>query len=568
MESKPSLPTTHIETLERDEKLLKHVCSGDAYSHPTSPAQQRIDLEDWAISSEFECGNIREAEQIAANELKFYIAGDCWNTEYQTNRRFWFYFMIAPKIPLEKEEQRTMNFILKNQSHNQIRQYTDGMVPVYKIESESSNWQQIPSTLSHYQVKEQSLEIGFKFTFTEQQQRVFFAFVYPYTYTDNIQMINSLEQLSISNRNVYYHRELLTLSPQNRRIDMLTITKNTPDLSSLPREELIDGLFPLHNVGKERFEFLEKVYPSLITRPRVFKDRKYIFITGRIHAAETPASAMLDSFLRTLLNTGDPVSDKLLERYVFVIVPMLNPDGVALGYGRCDTLGRDPNRLYSKPVLETEPAQYAVSELAKALGKDRRLWMYFDFHAHNNKDGAFVFGTYGQEKDKHLESEVFARLLDVYSKHFEYDECSWNHCNFESSVPPEVGKRAVMYHSKCPHSYTIESSYHKGIKDDQRYQKYTVEDLHKRYHIKACKQGLESKLTKEDLGQIDVDYYFPKTLYTLTQPHFCEVGDALRHAILEIEKQHPKSKLSGTCFEKLDAVVEFQRTLPRTKPLN
>ena len=39
----------------------------------------------------------------------------------------------------------------------------------------------------------------------------------------------------------------------------------------------------------------------------------------------------------------------LLENYVFKIVPFLNPDGVARGYWRFDTLGLNLNRYYKDP---------------------------------------------------------------------------------------------------------------------------------------------------------------------------------------------------------------------------
>lgn len=51
--------------------------------------------------------------------------------------------------------------------------------------------------------------------------------------------------------------------------------------------------------------------------------------------------------------------------YVFKIIPFLNPDGVANGLYRSDTLGHNLNRVYLTPRLDRHPSIYAVRKLIR-----------------------------------------------------------------------------------------------------------------------------------------------------------------------------------------------------------
>lgn len=61
---------------------------------------------------------------------------------------------------------------------------------------------------------------------------------------------------------------------------------------------------------------------------------------------------MLQGVLDMLTDFESVHSKILLDNYVFKIIPVLNPDGVARGYWRMDTLGHNLNRFYKEPTLE------------------------------------------------------------------------------------------------------------------------------------------------------------------------------------------------------------------------
>ena len=110
---------------------------------------------------------------------------------------------------------------------------------------------------------------------------------------------------------VYYHRELLTRSLEGRRIDLITISgTNQMERSTEPRLPL-----PLLPEGAER--------------PRSFHGKKVVLISARVHPGETPASHVLDGLLAFLLRGNDPRAAALRQRFVFKLIPMLNPDGAS-----------------------------------------------------------------------------------------------------------------------------------------------------------------------------------------------------------------------------------------------
>lgn len=46
---------------------------------------------------------------------------------------------------------------------------------------------------------------------------------------------------------------------------------------------------------------------------------------------------------------------ELRNRFIFKLIPMLNPDGVIVGNSRCSLNGRDLNRQYRSVIRDAHP---------------------------------------------------------------------------------------------------------------------------------------------------------------------------------------------------------------------
>ena len=168
--------------------------------------------------------------------------------------------------------------------------------------------------------------------------------------------------------------QVLTISGTNGMLDACEEgigTLSDSDLHPSSRTaELTTSLSPSRASCAPRAAgaFGEGLMPEGGDRPRSFGQKPCFLMTARVHPGETPASHVIDGVLEFILRADDPRAAALRSLYVFKLVTMINPDGVARGHYRADTMGHNLNRCYGDAVLATQPSVYAIRALGAYSG--------------------------------------------------------------------------------------------------------------------------------------------------------------------------------------------------------
>lgn len=119
--------------------------------------------------------------------------------------------------------------------------------------------------------------------------------------------------------------------------------------------------------------------------------RKCVILTGRVHPGESNCSFVMEGLLQFLVS-NEEVAKTLRERFVFKIVPMLNPDGVIIGNYRCSLSSHDLNRQYLSPSVKMFPEINAIKLMMRKTLECRKIELYCDFHGHSRQKDTFVYG--------------------------------------------------------------------------------------------------------------------------------------------------------------------------------
>ena len=364
------------------------------------------------FESRFESGNLSMAAKVSENEFNLLLQNDV-NTTGNTQ---WFFFRVTGARAGQKVKFNILN-LYKTRSL-----FKEGMqISLYSarnFENNKEGWfksgQDISYTMNSFIRPNGKPHYTLSFTheFVFDDDSVYFSYSVPYTYSNLLSLLDSFEKDSEVSK--FLLRAPLCRTIGGNIVYLLTIT------SPSTREDL--------------------------------KNRLNIFISARIHPGETVSSHIMHGFLKFITGNNEE-AHALRKKFIFKVVPMLNPDGVVNGNNRCSLLGVDLNRRWKKPNLMIHPEIFCYKKLIENTYKKSQIGLICDFHGHSIKHNIFAYGC------NHLNSphlcKAFPYLLSHNSDFFSFPDCSFSISSSKSRT-----LRVVMFRELgINNTFTVEASF-------------------------------------------------------------------------------------------------------------
>ncbi|CAH1973717.1 unnamed protein product [Acanthoscelides obtectus] len=370
------------------------------------------------FESRFESGNLAKAIMITPNYYELHLRSDMY-----TNRHMqWFYFKVS-----NVKKDFLYRFSITNCSKDSSL-YSEGMRPLmYSVKDSqlhSIGWRRCGQNIAYYcnenvtpEDPDQQMTYTLTFTvkFPHEDDEVYLAHCYPYTYSDLQDYLSELCSHPV--KSTFSTVRLLCKTLAGNNVYYVTITS-----------------------------------PST---PGDAKKKRAIVITARVHPGETPSSWMMKGVLDFLTGDSAPAKE-LRDKFVFKIVPMLNPDGVIVGNNRCSLSAKDLNRQYRTVIRDAYPSIWYTKLMVRRLLEECGVTMYCDLHAHSRKHNIFIYGCENRRGgDKRLQEQVFPLMLHKNS----VNKFSFESCKFRVQKSKEGTGRVVMWMMGIANSYTMEASF-------------------------------------------------------------------------------------------------------------
>lgn len=420
------------------------------------------------FDSEFESGNLHRAIQVGDAMYDLILRADV-HTQGHTQ---WFYFAVSNTHPAELVRLASQGVVVPAvRVKFNIINFTKpdslfnlGMRPVVYSTKDagerSCGWVRAGHEISYYPNSFSRnntagegignyYSLSFTIEFQHPNDTVLIAYSYPYTMSDHKQHMEELLEKPGQAEVLRRLKLCSTLGGEDCELLVITDFKDRDRVGPISMTNMeipiSDDPIAVATAGTSKSRKASKV---------TYKPA--LFLSGRVHPGETPASWMMKGILDFL--TSDSPSAVLLRKlFVVFVVPVLNPDGVILGNNRCSLAGVDLNRQWKLPDKANHPTIYHLKLFMALQKRLRDVAMFIDLHGHSRKYNVFMYGCDDKKKPK-PQVRAFPRFLashNIGGKYVCFDDCSFHVKKGRESTARVV----VAKDMSIPCSFTLEATF-------------------------------------------------------------------------------------------------------------
>jgi hypothetical protein len=365
------------------------------------------------FAADFEGGNLGQVFLVGTREYEIHLLPDP-SPHYSA---LWYFFRVE-QIP-RGDYHFTITGFFRDAPLHQI-----GVQPVALSMNgtrDGIGWQRFGDQINFWQSSHKPLwSLSFSFNVGDTDT-MYFAYVYPYTYSELRAWISRQPAPFLA----------CPVTRSHGGVDVPIIFWDA-DLQTFL------GLSAIRNQPKGLRDYCKPL----------------IVVAARHHPGEPVASYAMEAFMDGLF--GETVAGKrLLLNFSFLLIPMVNVDGVICGYYRPSLTGYDMNRSWILPQKKKNPVEFAIIQILDRLVKSRPLLFLLDFHGHSAQCNAFTYGVDNPDVAYNHLQGLFPRQMSKVTSIF--DERGG--AMLEPDAYSTTMRVALHHRYQIPFAYTLEMSF-------------------------------------------------------------------------------------------------------------
>ena len=318
-----------------------------------------------ALRANFDQGNLFDAEEESAFSLEFWAGGDktSFSKELKANvtrqdASEWFYFQVK-----KLHQPVKLTFWMKNLKWSRLVE-ENGIQPVFKRKN-SEVWEPLRRRSKVKRLGNGNIELYFEYHYNPVHGfDVEIALQRPWGVEKNIDFYQKLENEITSKRpDLYYRSEQVAISKRMRPVMVNWITQKSemPKIgkskilgkSKIPKNDNSSELYTLDSI-KANLQMLKST------------QKRFVVLLGRSFGFDSISSEFFAKIQQIFLKKNKNSKD-LLSNYVFITVPMMNPDGVHHGYSRFDSSGNNQMDFFKNAKKSKSPEIAKIRDFLKDL---------------------------------------------------------------------------------------------------------------------------------------------------------------------------------------------------------